>query len=309
LLKECNKALLDADSISNGIQRRQLFEDIKFMESESGWNIDLQRINMGYETYYRYADPKFSVFTDILPEGHAKELRIALGVIRSYSNPLKTEWIEEWIPRFEKEYDLSVDTMEWLEFDFTPYLSGLEYLPICIEALTYKKALNVTYKAFVDKKLSNLVFHPWYLKQYNKRWFLIGYTPDNDRTYTTLALDRIKDLWLNRKVKYVPNKDFDFAEMFEDIVGVSIPDGAVCQRIMLRVDIDLVPYFQTKPLHGSQKVINKKPDYYDYEYEVIINYELKQTLLMHGSRVKVLGPNAFREEIEEELKKMMQRYI
>ena len=37
LLEECNKALLNFDSTSKGIQRRQLFDDIRFMESEQGW--------------------------------------------------------------------------------------------------------------------------------------------------------------------------------------------------------------------------------------------------------------------------------
>ena len=34
LLEECNRALMDFDPRSEGIQRRQLFDEIRFMESE-----------------------------------------------------------------------------------------------------------------------------------------------------------------------------------------------------------------------------------------------------------------------------------
>jgi len=43
LIEECNKVLFEIDPNSNGISRRQIFEDIAFMESNEGWNIDLAK--------------------------------------------------------------------------------------------------------------------------------------------------------------------------------------------------------------------------------------------------------------------------
>ena len=43
LLEECNKALINFDPKCEGIQRRQLFNDISFMESEEGWSIPLEK--------------------------------------------------------------------------------------------------------------------------------------------------------------------------------------------------------------------------------------------------------------------------
>lgn len=54
LLEECNKALYNFDPACDGIQRRQLFNDIRFMESEEGWSIPLKRIRFGRRVYYRY---------------------------------------------------------------------------------------------------------------------------------------------------------------------------------------------------------------------------------------------------------------
>jgi hypothetical protein len=61
LLEECNKATMDFDPKSEGIQRRQLFDDIRFMESEAGWSIPLSRNRYGRKVYYRYEDLSFSI--------------------------------------------------------------------------------------------------------------------------------------------------------------------------------------------------------------------------------------------------------
>ena len=43
LIFECDKVLLEMDSNSNGISRRQILDDISFMESDQGWSIELDR--------------------------------------------------------------------------------------------------------------------------------------------------------------------------------------------------------------------------------------------------------------------------
>ena len=42
LIDKCEEALCNYNGIGD-VSRRQVFEDIKFMESESGWSIPLER--------------------------------------------------------------------------------------------------------------------------------------------------------------------------------------------------------------------------------------------------------------------------
>lgn len=56
LLDEINKALEEYNGPESKIKRRQLFDDIKFMESDQGWSIPLERKKDGRKVYYRYAD-------------------------------------------------------------------------------------------------------------------------------------------------------------------------------------------------------------------------------------------------------------
>ena len=39
LVEACNKALYDYTGVDDGVKKRQLYEDINFMQSEQGWEL------------------------------------------------------------------------------------------------------------------------------------------------------------------------------------------------------------------------------------------------------------------------------
>ena len=47
LVEECNKSIYEYTGKDEGIKKRQLYDDIRFMESEQGWNIELKKIKDG----------------------------------------------------------------------------------------------------------------------------------------------------------------------------------------------------------------------------------------------------------------------
>ena len=53
LIEACSEALYDYTG-KGGVGRRQIFDDITFMESSQGWSIPLERLKDGKRTYYRY---------------------------------------------------------------------------------------------------------------------------------------------------------------------------------------------------------------------------------------------------------------
>ena len=59
LIEACNKAIFNYSGISDGVKRRQIFDDINFMQSESGWTVPLERLKDGRRVYYRYSDASF----------------------------------------------------------------------------------------------------------------------------------------------------------------------------------------------------------------------------------------------------------
>lgn len=42
LVEACNQSIYDFNGKDDGIKKRQLYDDIRFMESEQGWGIELE---------------------------------------------------------------------------------------------------------------------------------------------------------------------------------------------------------------------------------------------------------------------------
>ena len=47
LIEACGEAIYDFAGIEDGVKRRQVYDDITFMESEQGWDIPLNKIRDG----------------------------------------------------------------------------------------------------------------------------------------------------------------------------------------------------------------------------------------------------------------------
>ena len=121
-----------------------------------------------------------------------------------------------------------------------------------------------------------------------------------------MALDRIQTLD-PAKDKYKPNEAVDFAEFFEDVVGVTVPDAEV-QGVDIRVDARLWPYLSSKPLHGSQKVLRKDKDSVTIRLAVKLNYELQSVLLSYGEELEVVAPAELRTTLKDRAKALAKRY-
>lgn len=109
LIKECNKALREYLGEDAGVKRRQVFEDIKFMESESGWSVDLERLKDGKRVYYRYTDRNFSINQRPMSEYEARQLRDTLVMLQRFKGMPNFEWVDEVATRMQATYNLGTD--------------------------------------------------------------------------------------------------------------------------------------------------------------------------------------------------------
>lgn len=303
LLEECNQALREFDPNAKGIQRRQLFEDIRFMESEAGWSIPLARHRYGKRVYYRYEDVNFSINQQPLNPAEAEQLASALHVLSRFSGAPQFEWVNELITKLESQFKFHYQT-NIISFDSNIDLKGLEFLQPLFHAILNQRVLAIDYKDFYNEFFT-FIFHPYHLKQYNQRWFVVGLNEENQNPYWILALDRILRIQETDRT-YQPFA-FDWDEYFYDIVGVTrYADGQVV-KVVLKVYPTSAPYILTKPLHPTQKH-KIFEDYTLVEIQVIPNIELERLLLSYGEHVEVIAPIELREKMKARVKEMMRKY-
>lgn len=305
LLNECNNALIELDPHSNGIQKRQLFDDIRFMESEAGWSIPLERFRHGRKVFYRYEDLSFSINNQPLNDAEAEQIKSALQIISRFSGTPQFEWVNEMIPKLESKFGLIKRKHEIISFENNIDLKGIDFLTPLFNAIINERVLNVKYKDFRSLEPYEIIFHPYYLKQYNNRWFVFGLNAENQIPNWNLALDRIESL--SETAQKYKQSETDWEEYFFDLVGVTRPESGILQEIVLKFSPEVAPYVITKPIHPSQKHKND-PTGLEVKIKVITNFELERLILSFGEQVKVISPQDFKERISERLKSAVRLY-
>ncbi len=305
LIEACNEALLDINPDSSGIKRRQIYEDIKFMRDSRGFDAPVESFKEGRRAYYRYTDPNFSINNQPLNEQEAQQLKESLLTLSRFRGMPQFDWVEEMRVRLEQTFHLKTED-NILSFEENPYLTGREYIGDVYNAIVNKTVLNITYKPFKAPEPLLFVIHPYHLKQYNNRWFLFGLNDELKESIFNLALDRIQSIE-ESNIVYIPNKAINFDEYFDDVIGVSVNSNEPTQKVILRVDEELLPYITSKPLHGSQ--IQHKYDPTKIELNLQLNYELESQLLSHGEKIEVIEPAVLRERIKERIERLNNKYL
>ena len=307
LIDKCEEALYYYNGVG-GVSRRQVFEDIKFMESDTGWSIPLERKKDGKKVYYRYEDPDFSINEQPLTDEEAQQLRTVILTLSRFRGLPSNEWIEDVISNLEWRFNLKGKSENIIGFEQNVNLKGLNWLTPILDATSNHQPLKIVYRNYKNSEVEKtLIVHPWYVKQYNNRWFLFAL--DDQRYYiTNLALDRIQSLEISEDTPFMPNENINFEEYFNDVIGVTIPkDDVVKIRIVLKFSKAQFPYITSKPLHQSQAIISE--DDCTLAIEVRPTYELDQLILSFGPDIEVLEPTEYREYIKRKIEENLQKYL
>lgn len=297
LVMACNDALYEYSGGDSTVKRRQIFEDIKYMESPQGWNIPLLKEKDGRKVYYRYEDINFSINNQLLNEREELQLQEALNTLSRFKGMPQFEWIDELTAKLKQGLKLDKRKEKIIEFEQNQYLKGLEFITPLYEAIQNLDAVNVEYQSFKKESSVRIELSPYFLKQYNNRWFLFGTATGFDNL-TNLALDRIRSIKPS-DTEFRTNNKIDFEEYFEDVIGVTVTNDDE-KKIKLKISDTLWPYIKNKPIHGSQKRLKEEET--SDENKVIqlnlkINYELKSLIFSHMDAIEVLEPVELREEI------------
>lgn len=293
----CAEALYDAFSERMSVSRRQIYDDINHMESNAGYRAEIEHYRDGKKMYYRYADPDFSIEKTPISQEEMDQLKETILILNRFKGMPQFEWMEEILSKLEDQFHLKGAEDSVIGFEQNLDLKGLENITPLFEAIVNKQVLNIRYKSFKKYKPITCEVHPYYLKQYNNRWFLFGWNTEFG-AITNFALDRIEAV-SHILGEYKPKPaGLDFDEYFDDVVGVTIPKGKV-EHIVMRVAPDRYPYIKNKPLHPSQHNYDKE---FRISIDVIPNNELIALLLSFGSQLEVLEPQDVREMMKEHVR-------
>lgn len=299
LVDACNKAMLKAFDMEDGVSKRTVQNDIANLQMPP-YNIRLdENLKNGRKRIYRYYDTNFTLPQFRMNDSDRNKIQAAVNVLENYGGEPLLDWARTLLMQIESGL-FGSDSSSVVSFQSNPDLKNISLFGDLLQAILNKKVLKLTYAPFGKDSYVDRVY-PYHLKQFNDRWYLIAQAVGYD-TLGHYALDRIES-FEEVDMKYLES-DIDFEEYFDDVIGVTVPERLEPLDVVLRVSNNRFNYIKTKPLHLSQRVISEERNHTTIAINVKINKELIALILSFGPDVEVIAPANLRKEVAQRISAM-----
>lgn len=232
----------------------------------------------------------------------------SLGYYISNEDDIERGSIRQWLLESMSLNNLLNETKDMRDrilFEEIP--SSKKWLSVIINAMHDGKAIEMTYQNFWRDEPCSFVVHPYCMKLFRQRWYMLARRDDKSEPFIYALDERMINISPTKKALRVP-PSFDAKAFFSNYFGIIVNEGSKSTTVEIRVDEDQVKYIKSLPLHASQTIVEETPDYTVFQYLLVPTFDFKQEILSHGAAFKVLSPEWLREEIKEEIAEMANNY-
>ena len=305
LIDACSDTLYEYEGIDKGVSKRTVQGDIQMMRSDKlGYNAPIIVVD---KKYYTYEDPDYSITNIPLTGQDLNRLMEVVEILKQFKGFSHFQELSGMVQKLEVKVYTSKNKQERIiDFEKNEGLRGLDYLDTIYQAIQKKQTLAITYRSFKARQANEFIFFPYLLKEYRNRWFLLGIRQGYPRLMT-LALDRMQAIE-SSELPFRENNQYDLSNYYRDVIGVTVSETLPPQEIHLFVYQSNAPYVLTKPIHPSQKLIEKKNKGIVISINVQINFELEREVLGFGDGMIVLQPQKLKDRIWNKLRRANKHY-
>lgn len=295
LREACEERLFGSGA--DRISRSTIEKDLWAMKNETdlGYEapIKFSRTHGGYF----YEDPNFTIREISLSDEEQEAIRLAattlyqfrnLGIFDRFGSAIQKIFNRLQLPDDEGVIDRLV------QFEHTPMAEGTHLIAPLVEAARDHTEIRFVHSPFNAEKDTVRTLHPYLLKEYRNRWYVIGRDAEKNEL-KTFGLDRISNLTKTGNF-FSPDPSFDPEQLFCHSFGITA--GGTPTEVTLRFTQQTANYVRSQPLHPTQKIVDDSAKGLTVTINVIPSHELKAAILSFGKTADVLAPLALRSEIE-----------
>jgi len=307
-LTEVCKEILDLDSLSP----RTVEGDISKLRNDEklGYFAPIIRTSVFGERAYYYSDPEYSIDNNPLLEDEVEAILFAARLLEQFHGIEIFNRLSETAQKLKNAVQVYqfANLADWagkVDFEKVDQIQGSRYLNSILEALKNRQVLKIWYKKFFKTEAEQHVVHPYLLKEYRNRWYVIGYNPARNgiRSY---GLDRIESMRADEKEAFI-EKNFDGKNYYQNVIGVSVINEKPVD-IHIAFSQKQARYIKTQQMHHSQKEIGTEGDRIIFSFHLVPNFEFYAQILSWGAEVEVLEPASIRNKVVELAEGIVGRY-
>lgn len=289
------------DALDHEIGERTLEQDIHDMRYNRhlGFEAPID-YSKEYEGYY-YTDSSFSIDKIPVNEDELEALSFAATLLNHYRN---VEIFSTFSGAVQKIVDaVSIRRMlkdeapyPFVEFETAPVVKGSEHLQALIRAIREKRVVSFDYKRFDAERSHRHVLHPFHLKEYRNRWYLIGLN-HGLQAIRTYGLDRFQSAVSFESIAFT-GFSFNPQDYYKATVGINAPQEEP-SRVVLRFSRLQGQYIVTQPIHESQEIVEETESHLTVSLNLVPTHELIMLILGWGAEVEVVEPEFLRQDIQK----------
>lgn len=283
--------------------KRTIQNDIKVMRSGDLGYFAPIKSSLGA---YFYEDPNYSIKNASLNNTDLQSIALACKVLGQYRGFDFFNDLNQIFEKFESRVQVKLhqNIQQYIDFEKDTEATGTNHLKLILNAISNWQVLNINYQKFHDSETKAHILHPYLLKEYAGRWYVLGWHQQR-QSVATFALDRIKNITISDESYHAIG--FDAETYFAHTIGITFT-GSTVEEIVIEVEAEFAPYLMTKSLHASQKIISQGDDFTTFSYRLTINQELENLLMSHINHLKVLAPESLKQSLSAKIKKSLKNF-
>jgi predicted DNA-binding transcriptional regulator YafY len=297
------KSVLKAEPLAEqlGISLRQLRTDMDVLRAK-GAPLEYDPVLKGW----RYTPGQyFTILDNIALTGEdLAVLRIAVETLAKVNNLKGFEQLPQVfgkIHRAARKWLGKAGVGKAVYFDPLPHYDGGRHLPFFLESIDHHRRVSFQYRSFrPDDPGKELIFDPWFLRHYDRRWYVGGFSHDPAEQFIRVfPLERIEGT--PQSIGYYHDKpaDFDAESYWKHIYGITVPPDAPLEKIVLKFSPLQGQYFLSSPFVEPFQQLPSDSGEVLIELNLKINIDLIRKLASFGKEVCVMSPAQLITEMKQ----------
>jgi len=286
--------------IINKLRRTQgaTFKEIAdYLSRESTLGNDF---NISIRTFQRDVEDIAEVYNIIIKYDHSKK-------VYYIDDELDPKYYDRFFEAFDVYHALKVNerTKEHIYLE-NRQSQGTEHLYGLLHAIKNRLQISFSYQKYYKEHAENRTVHPLALKEFKYRWYLVA-RDEYDKRVKIYALDRMAAFEIS-KVHFPEELNFNIHKMLQHCFGIIIPDNEKPQKTVLSFEPFQGKYIKSLPLHETQKILIDNDNELRISLNIYLTHDFKMEILSYGKEVKVVEPQWFAEEIQENYRGALGKY-
>lgn len=173
----------------------------------------LEAHKKSFNVYFRYEDPNFTIYNNVLTFGELQHIQSALLAIRFSDEIQGTLMYMELSKRLADMFDLDPASDPIVLYKNIPSSNDCRRYRALYEFIRTKTPISMTYYPSINEKQRESTIHPYFILKDNSKYYLLGHDSDND-TSVKIPISNIVRMSAAEGVSYIPNKDFPLKDFY-----------------------------------------------------------------------------------------------